>query len=504
MIENYEQPKTDVPVKTITLSVQDQNIYLTNPADLSKLLQELDSRLDGTNNDYVDVTYTVKNGETVIAKLVVAKGATEGTWVDASGNAIDPAAMQKILTDDTTTYTVTCLVDGTNGASTPNTSTGEAVAKVNVFKPVLTFEDGIIDYNTALYDDATFNSTTDDTKGGYVSVVWKHGDTIAPEAMGAAPDLTKSYEALAGVTSGIVTDLDEVPMKVTVKSGSTDVTTYTTIYRKDCDIVGEVSGEKCAWSTLAVAENNVKKPAFVLHVINTVGKLQISKVVEVPSGLTRTPSANDTFSFTVTLGTDADTTYTYQVYNTADNAKVGEAVTGFKSGETISLKAGQYALFENLLCNSTYKVSENDLTGTNYVQVLGDAEANEKTGKIQPAATVTEVYTNKYVLGTLTITKNGLNETSAEDYESAIFTVTSTNGESWTVVVPGGKSVTLGDLPAGTYTVHEESDWSWRYGDVSEQSKIISQGSSESVTFTNSQNNYSWLGGDNYDTNVFN
>lgn len=71
------------------------------------------------------------------------------------------------------------------------------------------------------------------------------------------------------------------------------------------------------------------------------------------------------------------------------------------------------------------------------------------------------------------------------------------------------KSITL---PSGTYTVTEESDWSWqwRLSDVQTSGDATSDGSSASVTgestvtFTNAPSGTHWLGGGDIEHNVFN
>ena len=68
-------------------------------------------------------------------------------------------------------------------------------------------------------------------------------------------------------------------------------------------------------------------------------------------------------------------------------------------------------------------------------------------------------------------------------------------------------SVTIANLPAGTYTVEEVSGWTWRYtvqGDNPRTNVEVIGGSSDNkVEFTNTQTNNKWLGGDNYRNNVF-
>ena len=95
------------------------------------------------------------------------------------------------------------------------------------------------------------------------------------------------------------------------------------------------------------------------------------------------------------------------------------------------------------------------------------------------------------VTTTLTISKSGM-----ADGEGAIFTVTGPDGFSVTVAVPNGGSVTIGGVKVGaTYTVTEQTDWSWRYSDASRQTDALAVSGNEcSVTNTSNGKNR-WLSG---------
>ena len=113
----------------------------------------------------------------------------------------------------------------------------------------------------------------------------------------------------------------------------------------------------------------------------------------------------------------------------------------------------------------------------------------------------------EYNLTTLTITKRGLTQTTTDDCESAIITVTDnvTNTVVARVALKNGESVTIDGLTVDrSYTVAEENSWTWRYATVaSETITIQPPATGNDVTVNNSQNNYKWLGGDNYKVNVF-
>lgn len=65
----------------------------------------------------------------------------------------------------------------------------------------------------------------------------------------------------------------------------------------------------------------------------------------------------------------------------------------------------------------------------------------------------------------LTIKKSGCNET-LDPHQTFVFTVTGPNGFSMEVVIEGNGSTTITNLPAGDYTVTEDTGWSWRYEPV--------------------------------------
>ena len=88
----------------------------------------------------------------------------------------------------------------------------------------------------------------------------------------------------------------------------------------------------------------------------------------------------------------------------------------------------------------------------------------------------------------LTITKV-IEGTKNSNGDSFLFTITSDNGYKNTVVINGAGSVTIKDLPSGTYTVTEDTSWSWTYTIQGEKSQTVSPdkitGGTANVTFTN-------------------
>lgn len=104
----------------------------------------------------------------------------------------------------------------------------------------------------------------------------------------------------------------------------------------------------------------------------------------------------------------------------------------------------------------------------------------------------------------LTITKTGTIN-PYDTNQSFIFRVNGPNNFSLDVVINGTGSVTVKDLPIGTYTVTEITEWSWRYtpDGGAEKSVTLGAGNNE-VIFNNTRNgNIYWLAGDSFKENQF-
>ena len=102
----------------------------------------------------------------------------------------------------------------------------------------------------------------------------------------------------------------------------------------------------------------------------------------------------------------------------------------------------------------------------------------------------------------LTITKNGC-DLSLDEHQSFIFTVTGPDNFSMKVTIEGNGSVTIKGLKIGTYTVREETGWSWRYGTTQPAPITLEAGKTNTVTFTNNRNEVKWLNGCAYAPNKF-
>lgn len=245
--KEFEKPTVNVPIKDVTVTAQDKNVYLLGsvtaddlksgaivkvgnvPLDLSKADQNYG--LEAWQTEYVDITVTVK---------------------DATGK--DVTDKLDNLTDDTT-YTIEVKVSPktetpseTSSGSEAKAQSGSGNAKINVFTPELTFKD-----STAYYGD---NAPA--YSGNLTSTKWKHkGVEAEPDKMiGTAPELTIGYAPEAGkIDAGKINTKQDIKVSATVKINGTDVTDKTTFVHQDCNPV-------CGWNVTTPNGN----PAFLIHV----------------------------------------------------------------------------------------------------------------------------------------------------------------------------------------------------------------------------------------------
>ena len=137
----------------------------------------------------------------------------------------------------------------------------------------------------------------------------------------------------------------------------------------------------------------------------------------------------------------------------------------------------------------------------------GWVDANNKLTPVKaadaPWTSATYYAKFEYDVADLTITKSGCE--NIDENQSFLFDVTGPDGYRQRVVINGNGSVTIKGLKAGTtYTVTEDSGWSWRYKDYSgAQTVTLEPGVVNNVAYTNQRDNPKWLGGDAYSRNIF-
>lgn len=111
-----------------------------------------------------------------------------------------------------------------------------------------------------------------------------------------------------------------------------------------------------------------------------------------------------------------------------------------------------------------------------------------------------------YMFADLTIKKTGWNP--IDENQSFVFTVSGTANDgtvtNLTVVLNGGNNwtVTIQELPVGSYTVSEDTNWSWRYTGESAKQITLSATEANTLTFANTRaqntdgnSGWKWLNG---------
>lgn len=179
MIKAFDVPTQDVEVKSITPTADDKTIYLGDSANLQELVHQ-NATFDGTNNAFVNVTYTVKdeNGGTV-GTYTVPAGSSSGIWEWS-----DPASDGTVSPEQTTTYTVTCTVSPTQSGTYESVSK-DAAFTITVNTCSLTISKAVT--GDGANPNQTFVFDVKDSAGKLVTtIVLKDGDskTITGLAVG--------------------------------------------------------------------------------------------------------------------------------------------------------------------------------------------------------------------------------------------------------------------------------------------------------------------------------
>lgn len=229
----FPVPSVDIPIK-FTLQTNNQSIYLSQSADLTKCIST--DGIDGINNRYVDITYTIKDGDNVIATLTIPAGTvvSEDKWSNPN--------LLKNLTEDKT-YTVEVTVSSVCNTCNESTDThhihdnvtsysSKDPAKVCVYKPEVTFADKDVYYG--------------DTVGTLepISIVWKHykaddNYTIADvNELGSAPEITFTYhsgESQININSdSSVNSKSDIVVDVVSSINGNNINEHTSYIHKKC------------------------------------------------------------------------------------------------------------------------------------------------------------------------------------------------------------------------------------------------------------------------------
>lgn len=236
-IMTFDQPKVNVPIKKVTVTAPEKNVYLKGEVNADQLKDGSEISVGGVDLDLsqatnIDKPYGLEKWQTEYVDITV-------TVKDEAGKPISDKLAD--LTKDTT-YTVEVTVaptteatstDEKGEAATAKTGFNDPAANIYVFKPKLTFKD-----STAYYGENV--PTNNDYSGNKVSEKWMHGNTVSTDEgvtmLGTAPTLDFTYTPEAGKTAGgKINTKEDISVDVSVKIGTDDVTDETSFVHTKCD-----------------------------------------------------------------------------------------------------------------------------------------------------------------------------------------------------------------------------------------------------------------------------
>ncbi|MGI6161620.1 MAG: vWA domain-containing protein [Christensenellales bacterium] len=479
VVEAFPVPIVNVPLR-FDYGVQDKHLYIGDALNIADhLFPNANSYaintnaydIDGINNGYVDIVYTVMDGAATVGTYTIPAGDSSGEWAWESGYA---GGIKNGLVADTTAYTISALLRPTRDGEASKAASGGIIvpvagesrgpktANAKVYKPIITPQD------TAVY--LTNIPTLDDTTIEK-SVVWKHAGATEADvsAMGPEPALDYTFNtefsgypvADTGVNIVGVTRQDNnyeiaIENRIILKADNTKATHFTVYVLKpivDCEDGVMFLGEILPWSGhFGLFESSWAEP---------------------PVGVTAQGS---------------EPLLSYQIDLSAPLNHAGADVNAFTpvKGGFFDFKIGVQADGHDV---TQYATINNPIP-------VGPDEIDHH-------------FTIEVKTGTLTITKSG-----GREGESYLFTITNvTTGATFFEVIQGNNTKVITGLPAGEYSISEQTDWSWRYSDAPQigfkngQNKLgkvgaeIDYRASMEATVNNHTRSDFWLSGESYAIN---
>jgi|GEM_PF-2976544 len=212
VVENFTQPTVNVPIADVSVSVKDLNVYYTGSLTADDMKDGVTSATSGGTDLYGNLTW-------------------EDDYVTITTS--DPAEMSNLKEDAEYTVSITVAPEDThslNDMPAVEAKFGSATGKINVFTPVVTFEDGNVYYG---------GDMPTDYKPLHTGTTWEH-DTVeynADNMVGKEPGLTFMYDPVTGT----VATQNDIAVNVTdVKIG--DVSVPTAFEWESCEI-GETKAD---------------------------------------------------------------------------------------------------------------------------------------------------------------------------------------------------------------------------------------------------------------------
>lgn len=308
-VATFERPQVNVPIQPVTVTAAEQNVYLLGDLTADQLKAGATASVGGVSLNLNADNYGLEAWQTEYVDITVKV-------TDVNGNVITNLSDLK----DDVTYSVAVTVapkTASTAADAATEQTGSNTAKVNVFKPELTFKDS----------EGYYGDTVPGFDGNLTATVWKHGETEAnTDAMGAAPELTLTYTPdTDAIVDGRINTRTDFGVAAAVKIGETDVTANTAFQHTSCE------GKTCT---------PPDGTAFLCHV-NTCS-LTISKTV---------------------TGQNNGQSFVFTVKDANGNVITTVAVKGGASKTITGLPIGTYTVTEDTQWSWQYNLtSGNDVT----------------------------------------------------------------------------------------------------------------------------------------------
>lgn len=215
----FEQPTVDVPIQDVTVTAQDKNVYLLGGVNADDLKNGATVEVGGIELALNEPNYGLEDWQTAFVDITVAVK-------DKDGNAIPSDGLKDLTADTTYTIEVT-VAPNTVGTVEGKTGKNEPDAKINVFKPELTFKDS----------EAYYGAVVPELSGNLTKTEWKHGTTLdtAVTMIGAKPELGFTYTPEDGkIDGGNINTKQDFGVDVAVMIGGADVTSHTTFLHTAC------------------------------------------------------------------------------------------------------------------------------------------------------------------------------------------------------------------------------------------------------------------------------
>lgn len=245
----FERPQVNVPIGDVSVTADDQNVYLLADVTGASLKAGTTVTVGGVplNLDPTATNYGLETWQNEFVSIDVK-------LLDSNGNEIT-TDFNDLVNDASYSVSVTVSpkTDGQNASGTAAVPKSDSDgAKIDVYKPYIVFQDSSINAGD------TPNYATDN----FVSVAWKHGEVTAPTTMGTAPALTYTYDPVAAPLSAESQVKVSVAMNVTDdNSQSVDITPYVSFHRNAC-----TAENGCGFQGGAVSAMDANRVNFIVHI----------------------------------------------------------------------------------------------------------------------------------------------------------------------------------------------------------------------------------------------